>query len=175
MWWCHSWIHHGFLSTPKIPLRSPGLEAEHVTLCWGVFINIYMFLFTFTVIEKGSCTTWRAQEEAEGRRRGRKKRYGLEGGTFQRSQGAPKEGRNVCIYSERQPWDEGGIEEGEEKERVRGWGGDGGRVGGCVSMVGGDGNPRHVFTVLAVQVPGTICFRKHTSRRTELARFSIAG
>lgn len=129
VWWCHSWIHHGFLSTPKIPLRSPGLEAEHVTLCWGVFINIYMFLFTFTVIEKGSCTTWRAQEEAEGRRRGRKKRYGLEGGTFQRSQGAPKEGRNVCIYSERQPWDEGGIEEGEEKERVRGWRGEGG--GGC--------------------------------------------
>lgn len=48
--------------------------------------------------------------------------------------------------------------------------------GGCVcEHGGGDGNPRHVFTVLGVRVPGTICFRKHTSRRTELARVSIAG
>lgn len=78
-----------------------------MTLCWGVFINICMFLFTFTVIEKGCCPARRVQEEAEGQRRGRKKRDGLEGGTFQRSQGAPKEGRNVCISSERQPRDEG--------------------------------------------------------------------
>lgn len=59
----------------------------------------------------------------------------------------------------------GGEEEGE---------GVTGGVGGD-EHGGGDGNPRHVFTVLIVRVPGTICFRKHTSRRTELARFLIAG
>lgn len=66
---------------PEIPLVSPGLEAEHVTLCWGVGrgLHIYMLLFTVTVTEEGSCTT--REELRDGVRGGKRRR--AEGKTFQ--------------------------------------------------------------------------------------------